>query len=189
VWRRRPWRHPDSSFVYQKIASIGIKARKGTSMKFKIRTNMGRVAIAGAMLLSADANAQRDSPVESRPAAYDMKRESVLQGTVLNYTEKSLLPPIGAHVTIQTATGIVDVHLGPASYLGANNFALSAGESVRFVGVSTRANKGNIFLARIAQKHDQSIAIRSPRGLPQAAAARVLRQAVRSQTTVQVGPR
>jgi hypothetical protein len=160
-------------------------------MKFKIRTNMGRVAIAGAMLLLADANAQqRDSLLESRPAAYDLKRESVLQGTVLNYTEKSLLPPIGAHVTIQTATGIVDVHLGPASYLRANNFALSAGESVRFVGVSTPANKGNIFLARIAQKHDQSIAIRSPSGLPQAAAAaRVLHQAVRSQTTVQAGPR
>ena len=160
-------------------------------MKFKIRANMGRIAIAGVMLLSADANAQqRDSLGESRPPAYDMKRESVLQGTVLNYTEKSLLPPIGAYVTIQTATGVVDVHLGPASYLRANSFALSAGESVRFVGVSTRANKGNIFLARIAEKHDQAITIRSPRGLPQAAAAaRVLRQVVHSQTTVPAGPR
>ena len=160
-------------------------------MKFKIRTDMRRVAIAGAMLLSAAANAQhRGSLVESRPAAYDMTRESVLQGTVLNYMEKSPLPPIGAHVTIQTARGIVDVHLGPAPYLRANNFSLSTGESVRFVGVSTRVNKGNVFLARVAQKDDKSIAIRSPRGLLRAAAAaRVLPQAVRSQTTVQASPR
>ncbi len=151
-------------------------------MKLKACVVIGSAALAAAILLSAAAAQQRSARVSPRPTAYDPTRETRLQGTVLSYTEDSALPPIGAHVTVQTSSGIVEVHLGPASYLRANHFSLSAGDSVEFVGASVRVNNGDVFLARLAQKGDQSIVLRSLRGSLQAtAAARTLPAAQRAQ--------
>ena len=153
-------------------------------MKLKARMVIGSAALAAAILLSTATAQQRSSLVSPRPTAYDANRETLLQGTVLSYTEDSPLPPIGAHVTVQTSSGTVEVHLGPASYLRANHFSLSAGDPVRFVGASIAVNNGDVFLARIAQKGDQSVVIRSLRGYLQAtAAARALPQAQRAQAT------
>jgi hypothetical protein len=153
-------------------------------MKLKACLVIGSAALAAAILLSTAAAQQRSSPVSPRPTAYNTTRETLLQGTVLSYTEDSPLPPIGAHVTVQTSSGTVEVHLGPASYLRANHFSLSAGDSVRFVGASVLVNNGDVFMARLAQKGDQSIVIRSLRGYLQAtAAARTLPQAQRVQAT------
>ncbi len=119
--------------------------------------------VAFATRLSAQ---QRSSTVPSRVSAYDTSRETVIQGTVLDYTENSGRAPLGAHVKVQTLAGPMDVHLGPASYLHANNFSLAPGDSVRLIGASISANKGNVFLARIVLKGSQAITIRSPRGFP-----------------------
>ena len=154
-------------------------------MKRKVRMIIGCALFGGSITLLISSNAQeRSSLVLARPTAYDTTREALLQGTVLNYIEDSPLPPIGAHVTLQTSSGTVDVHLGPASYLRSNHFSLSAGDSVRFVGMGISTNQGSVFLARIAQKGNQSIALRSPRGfLRPTGAARTLPQAKREQTT------
>ena len=108
-------------------------------MKGKIPTTIGIIAFAGTIVFSAGVGAQeRHAAVSSasRPTAYDASRETTLQGTVVSYTEESSRAPIGARVTVQTARGPVDVHLGPASYLRSNHFSLSVGDSVRFVGVN-----------------------------------------------------
>ena len=153
-------------------------------MKLNGRKVIGNAALATAMLLSTAAAQQRNSLVSPRPAAYDPTRETIRQGTVLSYTEDSLLPPIGAHATVQTSSGTMEVHLGPASYLRANHFSLSAGDSIRIVGASIALNNGDVFMARIVEKGDQSIVIRSPRGYLQATtAARALPQALRTETT------
>jgi hypothetical protein len=84
----------------------------------------------------------------------------------------------------------MDVHLGPASYLHSNHFSLSAGDSVRFVGVNVVANGGSVFLARIAQKGTQALALRSPRGfLLATTATRALPQSERTQNAQQDVPR
>ena len=88
----------------------------------------------------------------------------VVQGTVLNYSENSMSRPNEAHVTVQTPTGPVDVHLGPSSYLRSHHFSLATGDSVRFVGAMSSADTGSVLLARIAQKGSQAIAIRSAQG-------------------------
>jgi hypothetical protein len=165
-----------------------MKVRRN-SMRFELPVKVGAALLGAAMLLASTLSAQQKRPLaatraETRAEAYDQARETLVQGTVLSYTENSAVPPIGAHVTVQTAGGAVDVHLGPASLLQANHFSLAAGDSVRFVGVSIATDKGNIFLARTAQKGNQLIAIRSLRGfLLAGAAARTTAQAQRAQTT------
>ena len=147
--------------------------------------------LAGSMTPPIAARAQERSALASpRPTSYDTRRETLLEGTVLSYTGDSRLPPIGAHVTVQTSSGTVDVHLGPESYLLSNHFSLSPGDSVRFVGVSITTSQGTVFLARMAQKGDQSIAVRSSNGFPRATAfARTLPQAQHEQTTQEGNPR
>ena len=116
------------------------------------------------MLSTAAGAQQRDVIVSSRPTAYDRTREIVLQGTVVSYTEDSSRPPMGAQVTLQTASVTVDAHLGPAAYLRGNHFSLVAGDAVRLIGVSIPTKEGNVFLVRIAQNGKQVITVRSLTG-------------------------
>ena len=137
---------------------------------------------------------QRRARVASRPVAranvYEAKRETVLEGTVMSYTENSQSAPTGAHVMLRTTSGSVDVHLGPATYLQSRHFSLVSGESVRFAGVSVLANGASVFLARTAQKGNQFITVRSPRGFLLAnGAARMLPAAERAQIKKQGGAR
>ena len=140
-------------------------------MNIKVRLMVGFAPLAVAVTLSATASAQHGQPaqqtdtrVATRSAAHDATQEVVVQGTVLNYSENSMSRPNGAHVTIQTSTGPVDVHLGPSSYLRSHHFSLATGDSVRFVGAMSSADTGSVLLARIAQKGSESIALRSTRG-------------------------
>jgi hypothetical protein len=187
------WEHYSGANWPEQIKSI--EAQHGTfvngnetgmGMKRKIRTTISSAALSGAILLSTAAGAQqRNAAVSSRPTAYDVSRETVLQGTVVSYTEDSSRPPMGAHVTVQTASGTVDAHLGPAAYLRSNHFSVSVGDSVTFVGVSIPAKEGSVFLARIARNGKQALVLRSPRGFLQATtAARALPQAEGAQQGV-----
>jgi len=100
----------------------------------------------------------------SRAMAYAASRESAVQGTVIQYEEAASAAPLGAHAKVQTASGIVVVHLGPASYLKARRFSLAAGDEVRFVGATATGKTGSVFLARTVERGGEKLALRSPRG-------------------------
>jgi hypothetical protein len=128
---------------------------------------LGVLGLASALLLSAITSAQQKAQTSSRSnSAYDLRREVSLEGTVVSFTENSSIPPLGAHVSIQTSSGVVDVHLGDAGLLQANHFTLATGDSVRIVGESLPYGSGMQFFSRIIQKGNQALALRSTRGFP-----------------------
>lgn len=128
---------------------------------------MGVLGLASAVLLSTIASAQQKAQSSRPNSAYDLSREVSLQGTVLSFTESSSVPPLGAHVSIQTSSGaVVDVHLGEAGLLQANHFTLATGDSVRIIGESLPYGSGTQFFSRIIQKGNQALALRSTRGFP-----------------------
>jgi len=104
------------------------------------------------------------------PGTYDIAKDVSLQGTVLTFTENSQVPPIGAHVLLQTSAGNVDVHLGDARFLRLSKLDITQGASVRFVGQMTTVGKSQIFLARLVQVGAQVVSVRSDHGLPLARA-------------------
>jgi hypothetical protein len=110
--------------------------------------------------------ADRPRQAAMRTLAYDATQETVVEGTVLSYTAESATPPIGAHFVLQTAAGAIDVHLGAARFLQANNFSLAKGDSVRVVGVSSGTRQGAVFLVRVVQKAGQSLVLRTAKGAP-----------------------
>ena len=124
--------------------------------------------IAVAITLSCYTAMGQEKPAQTpvRSSGYDLNREGTLVGTVIAYTEASTKPPLGAHVTLQTAGGVVDVHLGDARLLKANHFDIRAGDTLRIIGENVASRNASIFLARIVQKGTQALAVRSERGIP-----------------------
>jgi hypothetical protein len=97
---------------------------------------------------------------------YDVARESVISGKVLEYSAAGKSVPRDAHVTVQTGSGTVDAHLGNAKMLTANHLTLEAGDSVSITGETVAYGNGTVFLARVIQKGAQSVAVRSRAGMP-----------------------
>jgi hypothetical protein len=133
-----------------------------------IRMSIGTVWLAGAFLLSASvpwlsANAQQAPSLRS---GYSLAREVNLVGTVSSIVEDSQTGPLGTNVMVQTGSGLVDVHVGSASYLKLNHLELASGDSVRIIGENFTSGTNTVFLARIVQKGTTAVAVRSPKGMP-----------------------
>src|SRR5260370_23277581 len=90
---------------------------------------------------------------------YDVNREISLIGTVVKYETASSVPPMGAHVTLQTASGQVDVHLGNARVLQAGHLTLNAGDNVLIVGEPMALGDGTYFSARSVPQRAQPVAV------------------------------
>jgi len=87
-----------------------------------------------------------------RSSGYDLKREGTLVGTVVAYTQSSTTPPLGAHVTLQTTGGVVDVHLGDARLLTANNFNIHTGDTLRIIGENVAFGSAAPFLRELCRR-------------------------------------
>jgi hypothetical protein len=143
------------------------------------------------LLLAASAGSAQKRPAPQTAAAYSLSRETVLEGTVLSFTEAPATPPVGARVTVQTTSGAVDVLLAPAAFLRASPFTLAPGDVVKIAGARVQQRGGTgVFVARIIQKGNQTLTLRSMRGSPLwLAGARALPAAQRAQLAQKAGPR
>jgi hypothetical protein len=132
-----------------------------------IQRNKFSLLLAASLAICLSAGAQQAKQADLRQLqSYDAGREVQLVGTVVKYDSASSVPPMGAHVLVQTASGQVDVHLGNARVLAANHLALNAGDTIRIVGEPMALGDGTYFAARIVQKGTQAIAVRNTRGFP-----------------------
>src|SRR5277367_4679593 len=137
-------------------------------MKIRNGTTVGLFLLLG--FLAHAVAAQQTSPANS--PAYDSAREVTLVGTVTSYQSSVAKPPLGAHLTLNTSAGPVDVHLGDARFLNANHFQIQTGDSVRIIGENVAYSGGTQFLTRVIQKGTQALVLRSMRGTPLSYAAR-----------------
>ena len=99
-------------------------------------------------------------------AAYDVARESVISGKIVQYNATSSTPPLGAHISLQTSSGTIEVHAGNAKLIQASNISLQAGDSVSITGETVQFGNSAVFVARVIQKGSQSMAVRSKNGVP-----------------------
>jgi hypothetical protein len=128
-----------------------------------------RVTILFASVLlscSTAARAQHPAPAPIHENAYSVGRESAVQAKVVEFSATSATAPMGAHVKVQTAAGLVDVHLGNVHLLTANHLTLQPGDAVTIVGENVPFGSGKIFAARIVQKGTTSVTLRSKNGMP-----------------------
>jgi hypothetical protein len=144
-----------------------ILAREKGDMSPNIRVRAFNLLVASALLFAVSACAQQKASTSLQHSrAYDLGREVSLQGTVVEFNPTSSTPPIGAHVTLQTSSGIVDVHLGNPQMLAANHFSLAPGDAVFITCETLNGSQGTQFVARIIQKGTQALVVRSLQGIP-----------------------
>ena len=136
-------------------------------MKSKTRPLLLLFLFAGSLTLCLSARAQQAKPSDAQLLrTYKANREISLVGTVVKFETSSTVPPMGAHATIQTASGQVDAHLGNAKVLEANHLTLNAGDNVRIIGEPMALGESPYFAARIVQKSTQAVAVRNAKGFP-----------------------
>ena len=120
-----------------------------------------------AMALCGGARGQQQAAVPAaRVGEYDVKRESDVVGTVVAYTANSKTAPFGARATVQTSSGVMEVHLGDARVLAANHFSIETGDILRIVGETLTTGNTSLYVAQIVQKGTQALAVRTARGFP-----------------------
>lgn len=142
-------------------------------MRSKKQIVWGLFVIAVALFCASFAIGQQ-KPITAPQAnfAYDVTREAVVQGTVISYTAAADVAPVGPHASIQTSSGVVDVHLGNADFMKQSDFFLAPGDAVKIVGESRSFGNETVFLARIVQKGSQTVTLRNLNGIPYVAKAR-----------------
>lgn len=132
----------------------------------RIATLLATLVMAISIVGVASGQQKPDSTAGVPLAGYDVRREITLVGTVQSFTLSAQKPPLGPHVLLQTASGIIDVHLGNAQLLAANHFSLQEGDTLRIIGENLAYATGTQFVARIVQKGTQALEVRSIRGIP-----------------------
>lgn len=136
-------------------------------MKTTIQTKARNLALGFALASCLTADAQQSTQADlQRTLTYEVSREFSVLGTVVKFDPASSVAPIGAHVLLQTASGLRDVHVGNAKLLEASHFDLQPGDTVRVVGESLTLGEGTFFAARIVQKGLQAVAVRNTKGFP-----------------------
>jgi len=111
---------------------------------------------------------QQTAPANKNAAfrpGYDASKEVELAGTVRGISVRSKAgQPSGAYLTISTARGLVDAHLGSFALRGGQPVSVHPGEQVTVVGVMSTVNRSSIFLARTVRTNTQTFIIRTEHG-------------------------
>ena len=121
------------------------------------------VLLSGALAASATAQSRT-----AAPARYDPTGE-VTYGGIITAVVAVTSPDgtVGVHLNVKIGTGvIVKVHLGPAMFIGMNNFAFFADDQVLVTGALVSHAGETAVWARQVNKAGKTLTLRSPDGTP-----------------------
>lgn len=98
--------------------------------------------------------------------AYDLNKEIKIDGTIDKIETNASRGPIGTHLLVISAQGVVDVHLGASMAVTAKNLGLSVGESVHVTGMMANVGGNSVLLARILTTSNHIYMLRNQHGAP-----------------------
>jgi hypothetical protein len=97
---------------------------------------------------------------------YDRAAEGAITGTILHVASGASADGIvGVHLDLKTNGGLLDVALGPALFVGQNNFWFSADERVEIIGARMPRDGGTVW-ARAVMKGSTILVLRNEDGTP-----------------------
>ena len=106
-------------------------------------------------------------PTEQGAALYNIATESTLKGVVRaveDYTCAVSESEIGRHLRLQTATGMVEVHLAPARVMRSQKFTFSPGDQIEVLGSKLSLQGQESIIAREITRGNESFFIRDREG-------------------------
>ena len=119
------------------------------------------------ILLPTSANAQSAATGSAMTSpVYDVNKEIKIDGTIDKIETNSSGGPIGTHLLVISAQGVVDVHLGASMAVTAKNLGLSVGESIHVTGMMANVGGNSVLLARILTTSNHIYMLRNEHGAP-----------------------
>ena len=123
----------------------------------------------GALVVLAAPGQIAPKTTEEHPVPrYDPTQEVKVKGEVLEI--KSYVCPIsgtmGGHLTLQTAEGPVEVHLGPAAFLAEYEISFAKGDKVEILGNKVTFHDRPAVLARKVTRGQNEYTLRDAKGKP-----------------------
>jgi hypothetical protein len=104
--------------------------------------------------------------LNATPFTYDHGTETALSGTVLHVvTAAGADGTVGVHLDLKTKDGVVYVAVGPALFIGQNDFYVLAGDRLEVIGSRIREDGGAIY-ARTIMKGSSMLVLRDEDGTP-----------------------
>lgn len=149
--------------------------------------NLALFVAAAGLFYSAPAKAQNaaqaTAPASAKTLvhAYNLADEVKIQGTIQEIDLAAPTGPMGTHVLIQTAQGVVDAHLGYGPAAKPGYLGISVGQSVTVVGMMENAGGNNVLLARLLQTPTRIFILRNEHGIPIRAIPRSVSSAAKPQ--------
>lgn len=117
--------------------------------------------ISGVLVLSTSAMLAAQSPPR-----YDRTAERVISGTIKSVGSFPAADgSVGVHIDLKTADGLVDIRVGPAMFIGQNNFWFFADDPIVVIGAVEPESDGAIW-AKAVQKGSAVLALRNDVGAP-----------------------
>ncbi len=98
--------------------------------------------------------------------AYDLAKEVRIQGIIQKIDAAGPSGLAGTHILIQTATGIVDAHLGVGAASKPGYLGLVVGQSVSLTGMMEPMGGTNVLLARLLTTSNHIFVLRNEHGIP-----------------------
>lgn len=118
--------------------------------------------------LACSAGAFAQSAGKAQPAArYDPAAETSVAGTIAGVISAPAADGVvGVHFQVRTPGGIVNVHVGPALFIGNNNFWFFAEDEVQITGATVGHGADTAVWARQITKGGKTLILRNPDGTP-----------------------
>lgn len=104
---------------------------------------------------------------------YDPKTEVTVKGTVEDVQQHTGKQGwSGTHLTLNTDASVLNVHVGPSSYIAQKQFSFAKGDKIEVVGSKATINGKDALLAREITKDGKTLVLRNAQGVPEWAGGR-----------------
>jgi hypothetical protein len=131
------------------------------------------IFVLAASLWPVHAQTVGDSTKPGGPSSDNVSQEITLTGNVSRVLTKGAPGMIaGAHLLLETPSGIVDASLGRFGLRGNGALSVAAGQQIEATGVMKTIHDKSIFLVRTVKIGDEIYTIRSQHGFPVSPQAR-----------------
>jgi hypothetical protein len=113
-----------------------------------------------------DASSAADARTNTMVPVYDVTKEVKVQGTIQKIDNFGTSGPVGTHITVQTAQGVVDAHLGFGAASKPEYLGIAEGQSVTLTGMMQSFGGTNVLMARILTTSSHIFVLRNEHGIP-----------------------
>jgi hypothetical protein len=126
---------------------------------------LGFIAAAPAKAQTSGSSAA-DARTNTMAPVYDVTKEVKVQGTIQKIDDFGTNGPVGTHIMVQTAQGVVDAHLGFGAASKPEYLGIAQGQSVTLTGMMQSFDGANVLMARILTTSNHIFVLRNEHGIP-----------------------